>query len=277
MLQTSNSQIKTDFHFDWYQCTLRETSVEELVADCLTHFDMSSHEPIRGMNNYTHGVKIHRGDTTLLRAFWGGHNGDDPHVISTSDESRDVSQFLRAWHPEHDITRVDVREDYSAPDVWSELYGGLVAFAAENHVTTKLIGDYIDAKKGRTLELGSGQSITKLRLYEKGHECGHHDKDWVRLELQVMPKRKAARRFFASAPPDAFFGASRWSGKLYNELTALDVPRVVSGTHRAPTDDENTYKHLIKQYGPLLLRNFDKHGIQPTLDKLREDILNTRR
>lgn len=234
---------------------------------------MSSYEPIKGINSYTHGARVYRGDSTILKTFWGGHNGDDPHVLSTSESSRDVSQFLRSWHPEHDITRADVREDYSASDAWDILYQGLTTFASVNHITTNLIGDYLDAKRGRTLELGSKKSIVCLRLYEKGHESGHQNKDWVRLELQVRPKRKEARRFFSKAEPDAFFGASSWSGKLYHELTSLDVPRVAAGTIRAPTDDEKTYQHLIKQYGPLLLRFFERDGMQPTMDKLRDDIL----
>jgi hypothetical protein len=258
--------------FDWYQGTVKDGSADEVLGGLLGVWDMSSVESIRGQNSYEQGARVYRGDSTLARVYWGGVNGEDPHVISSSDSSPEVAQHLRAWHPEHHVTRIDVCEDYCGDGTWDLMYDGLTALASRHRIRTSIIGDYIEAQHGRTLYLGAPSSVVRCRLYEKGHESGHQDKTWVRLELQVKPKRVEAREYLAKAEPQAAFGCSGWSNELFGYLSDADIARIRAGSLYAPSDDERAYKHMIKQYGPLLTRLAASEGVEAVLGKLRRDL-----
>lgn len=260
--------------FDWYQATVRDGSADEVLAGLSRVWDLSSIESIRGQNSYTDGARVYRGDSTLARVYWGGQNGCDPHVISSSDSSPEVAQHLRAWHPEHHVTRVDVCEDYNGVGTWDLMYDGLTAFAAQFRLSTELRGDYLDAKKGRTLYLGAPSSVVRGRLYEKGHESGHSDKTWVRFELQVKPKRPAAREYMAKAQPHEAYGLSSWSSALYRYFSDDKIERIRAGTLHAPTDDQRAYQHMVKQYGPLLMRLAASEGVESVLGRLRRDLFS---
>lgn len=271
---TQNTNIPTSFAFDWYQATFYSVSAEVIINSLLGHYKLSSARPIKGQNSYTHGISISRGDDCIARVFWGGVNGNDPHVISTSHNSPGVSSFLRDNFPDHRVTRVDVCEDYTGDGTWDLLYTELERFALHKGLKLSQVGDYTRGENGRTLYVGSPKSIVYLRLYEKGHESGHSDKNWVRLEIVVRPKKAKAREHFASQPPQAFFGASAWSLELYGHLTSLSVPRVASGTIRQPSDDEKAYAHMVKQYGRVMGRLIATRGVDSVFESLRSDIMN---
>lgn len=271
-INTQNGRPKTEFCFDWYQATVYDASPDELIAGLLSHFDLSSVKSITGQNSYLYGAAVSRGDTCIARVFWGGVNGNDPHIISTSEEAISVAEYLRFWFPDHRVTRVDVCEDYTGSGTWDSLSEGIQAFALKKGLKINHVGDFARGENGRTIYIGSRQSITFLRLYEKGHESGHPDKNWVRLELVVKPKKAAAREHYSKAPPDDFFGASAWSRELYTYLTSLSVPRVVSGTVRAPSDDEKAYTFLIKQYSKVLGRLFELHGSEHMIKRIKSDV-----
>lgn len=268
-----NVQKTTEMAFDWYQCTIQDGSADEVIASILSHYELSSVRSINGQNSYLNGALIYRGDNKIARVYWGGVNGDDPHVISTSHEAVGISSFLRSWYPDHRVTRVDVCEDYTGDGTFDLIYAALEAFALKKNLQLKQIGDYTRGVNGRTLYVGSPSSVVYLRLYEKGIESGHPDKNWTRLEITVRPKKSTAREYFSKAPPVAFFGASAWSTELFTLLTALTVPRVVAGTVRVPTDDERSYNHMIKQYGPLLSRILTMHGEDYMKTKIINDII----
>lgn len=270
-----NNAIPTAFAFDWYQATISDASAEMVIGALLDHYDLSSSKPIKGQNSYLYGVSISRGDVCIARVFWGGVNGPEPHVVSTSHNAPGVSSLLRARFPNHRITRVDVCEDYTGEGTWDLLYSELERFALHKGLKLSQVGDYTRGESGRTLYVGSRQSVVYLRLYEKGHESGHPDKNWVRLEIVVRPKRSKARQYFASQPPEAFFGASAWSLQLYGHLTSLSVPRVVSGTIRAPTDDEKAFQHLIAQYTNVLGRLASARGVSFVLGSLHDAIIES--
>ena len=270
-----NNAIPSNFVFDWYQATFYDVSAETMINALLGHYDMSTAKPIKGQNSYLYGWSISRGDVCIARVFWGGVNGPYPHVISTSDSAPGVSSFLRDNFPDHRITRADVCEDYTGDGTWDLLYSELERFALHKGLKLSQVGDYTRGENGRTLYVGSPKSIVYLRLYEKGHESGHSDKNWVRLEIVVRPKKAKAREHFASQPPQAFFGASAWSLELYGHLTSLSVPRVVSGTVRAPSDDEKAFQHLISQYTNVLGRLASAKGVSFVLGQLENAIIES--
>lgn len=267
-------QKTTDMAFDWYQCTIQDGSADEVISSILSNWELSSVRSINGQNSYLNGAQIYRGSNIIARVYWGGVNGDDPHIISSSHEAIGVSSFLRSWYPDHRVTRVDVCEDYTGEGTFDLMYAALEAFGLKKNLQLKQIGDFSRGIAGRTLYVGSPSSVVYLRLYEKGIESGHPDKNWTRLEITVRPKKISAREYFSKAPPVAFFGASAWSMELFTLLTALEVPRVAAGTVRAPTDDERSYNHLIKQYGPLLSRLIELHGRDIMSTKIINDIMN---
>ena len=81
---------------------------------------------------------------------------------------------------------------------------------------------------------------------------------WVRLELQCRPT-KLQRAVAAQTDLVDFWGFSRWSAKVADDIFNLDVPRVNQVDWRDKSDAE-VLKWVGKQYGKLFQRRFSELG-----------------
>jgi hypothetical protein len=113
-------------------------------------------------------------------------------------------------------------------------------------------GDWEDfPEDGRTQYLGAPQSVTRVRLYEKGKQPEYRHlarSDWVRLEVQVRPL-KEAKASFNSVGPEVVWGASKWTRELAAKVLQEHVdPHPAGSTYRLE-DRERSLRWMCRQYG----------------------------
>lgn len=252
--------------FDWYQATLNAShdDVFSVMEKAYPHTDL---KPARPSNGYAHGAELVLGDLHLVRAMWGGVNGDgQTHCVASGSNSPRFADFARTSFPDHQVSRADVAIDFREEGSFSKLAKLLIGYAKGKRLKTATGGDWIKHQQGKTLYLGSRSSSAYLRLYEKGKQLDDlQNPHWTRCELEVKPGSKEGKTFLATATPEACWGAARWSMDIAALLGKSGIERAPVGTLYAPSDDERALKYLIKQYGPLLERIYHLCGDDWTL------------
>src|SRR5665811_2181912 len=149
---------------------------------------------------------------TVATVYAGGPNGA-PHAVATGLASEKFAAVVRRnWPNAQRVSRVDSRIDFGGAEsdsrTWDILYATVVAFARERGLATTIHGDFLGSgEAGRTLYVGSPKSEVRLRLYEKSKEVRAHSRtrsgsvvsDWVRVEVEVKPRKRTARQRAATA------------------------------------------------------------------------------
>ena len=193
---------------------------------------------------------------------WGGSHGERVMLEVKGEATGPVVALLREEWP-HRCTRVDSCADFDEAGVFARLYRACRKVKKRHSVMGGKAGDWDDfPEKGRTLYLGSTSSATRVRLYEKGKqpEYAHLVRpDWVRLEIQVRPK-KEAKSAFAALSPEEVWGASKWTSELHAQLLGGHVDPHPAGTVYRLTDDESSFEWMCKQYGAMLARQAEDCG-----------------
>jgi hypothetical protein len=175
----------------------------------------------------------------------------------------------------HSPTRLDTAIDWEEEGLFDSLAGGLIAFAQERRLAIMQVGDWIRGE-GRTLYLGSKDSVVRLVLYEKGYEQGcTHRPDWVRLEARIRPKGDARAHAMTFEPMDVF--ACGW---LTDALDAISFDHGLSkrsiGTVWRKSDTERARAALLKQYGAILSAWADDSGGWAELGEVLGESLQSR-
>lgn len=236
------------FRFDWYQATLNP-EVEPLAALRWAQF-LGESKPLRGMHGYEKGH-----DFGQVKIMFGGHSGKyGVHVIiHGGDACADVVQSFRTAFPDHRPSRVDVCMDFQSPHAWDKLSRLGMKAAGRHSIMTNTMGDWLQAKRGRTLYIGANQGVFKARIYEKGHEMRSKGKmpdaplDWVRLEFQIKPPRHS-RHDAATLTPDQFARASHWMAFICNNLQTADAQVVKLNTRRKTPEVVDSFEYMAAQY-----------------------------
>lgn len=178
----------------------------------------------KGRNSFKQGLRHESG----LVLQWGGQN-PLPHLHIQGDSSPLIAGLIRKhWPSSHKVSRADVCLDFDSASAWDRIYAIMVNISRELNITAQLIGAPVGLKNtGRTLYLGSPSSDVRVRLYEKGlKEIGEgrsESPNWVRLEIQVRPKKERKQRA-AALEPEGFWGMAQWSRRLVSEVTDTLVP-----------------------------------------------------
>jgi hypothetical protein len=194
---------------------------------------------------------------TRARLMWGGVN-PRPYLAGTGGDAPQIATFLRdlakanqeQWHT---VSRADVCLDFDAPGSFEKLTAIVEPIAREARCAVQFMGDPSpDALTGRTWYFGSPQSDTRVVIYEKGRKeiaegAEGVPEHWTRLELRVRP-RKERRHLCASLPPAEFFGLSRWTMKIAEEVGGSLVPFVPDESLRR-SSEEKAMDHVVRQYG----------------------------
>jgi DNA relaxase NicK len=171
------------------------------------------------------------------------------------ERSPEVVERLRSAFP-HRATRMDSCADFDAPGAFERLLGTCMAIKRRHRLKGKRDGDWEDFPElGRTQYLGTPQSVSMLRLYEKGKqpEYRHLERsEWVRAEIQVRPAKEAKTEFSMLSAVDVW-GASAWSRDLAGEILREHVDPHPAGTVWKKTGLERRLGFLCQQYGPTLL------------------------
>ena len=245
--QTPQKPSPLSFRFDWYQATL-DREVEPLQVLRWASF-FGSCSPGKSMHGYD---TCH--DFGQFKILYGGHSGQwGVHVIiHGGDSCPGIVESFRSAFPSHRPSRIDVCLDFQGPGAWDDLYQLVTLTAGRFGVDSKLYGDFINAKTGRTIYLGTKNSTHRCRLYEKGHELrskGILDAplDLVRLELQVSPS-SISRASAAILTPDQVARSTKWTSFLCDTLRTVSAPTVNLTTRKKKPDAVDSFEHMCAQY-----------------------------
>lgn len=239
--------------FDYYSAGV-DTSPDHVLGVLLQSFNFASLDDARPTNGYERAKALTEGDRSVCTVQWGGNTGEAVQVKASGDSSPDVACVVRReFGDSHRVQRADVRGDYCEDDVWRVLTEWGIHIAKKHRCRTSTSGDWVQGVQGRTLYIGSRQSVAYLRIYEKGKQIGG-DPDHVRVELECKPKGAIAGYVAAKLQPLEFWGASLWSQDFSELLLEQRMERIKLGTVWKPSDDERAFQHMLKQYGPVMAR-----------------------
>jgi len=181
----------------------------------------------------------------------------------------------------------DIAEDYSEPGVWETMSDYGLHLAEQFALKIDQRGDWNrDDKmaKGRTLYVGSRQSLAYLRIYEKGKEKAVRsggeitDPDHVRAEAEIKPQNMVQGYALASLEPREYWRCSPWLNQYSTILFQKNMDRIRLWTVTKESDDDMAFAYMLKQYGAVLARQIAANGndyvmakiIQATHGKLKD-------
>ena len=244
----NEKEENNSFRFDWYQATLNP-EVEPLQALRWAQF-LGESKPMKAMHGYD---KAH--DFGQIKILYGGHSGKyGVHVIiHGGDACHPLVDSFRAAFPDHRPSRMDVCMDFRASNAWSAVSQVGRRSASKFDIQTTTQGDWLEAKRGRTLYIGGRKSIFRARIYEKGHEMRAKGKmpeaplDWVRLEFQVRPPRHN-RHLAATLTADQVARSGQWTTFICNSLGTIRVPVVKMNTRRPQPVVVDSFETMAAQY-----------------------------
>ncbi len=253
--------------FDWYQATVNEHPI--LLAESLQNLlaQGGQIQEGRGQNGYRQSLAILKADGDVAATvLCGGNDGASPNARASGEGAPAFAEALREHWPVHRVTRVDSAADMVGTVPYESLEGNCRRVAKAHRIKgLSYVPD--DLSDGRTYQIGAPSSNVKARLYEKTaeqrkalpeHLHAEVPDEWVRLELQVMP-RKEAGYVVATLEPAQVWGCSPWAWELARQLFSLEVSRVEMRGGRE-TNHQRAYRFMLQQYGATLRRMFADLG-----------------
>lgn len=239
--------------FDGYSATTTAANYQQLASLFGPGFTLQE-----GKGFHTFGSRLSFKDATggeVGSVSWGGKQADRAMIEVKGEHSPRVVEGLRSAFP-HRATRLDSCADFDAPGAFDALLGHVLGVKQRHRLIGERQGDWEDfPERGRTQYLGSRQSVTRLRLYEKGRqpEYVHLSRpDWVRAEIQVRPA-KEAKTHFSSLSPVEVWGASGWTKELAALILQDHIDAHPAGTTWRKTSLEKRLEWVCTQAGPTLL------------------------
>jgi len=245
--------------FDAYSATTTEARQDDMLSVLAAGAGIGAFHKVReGRGFHTFGQRLGVSDesgTEWASVMWGGKQGSRVMIEVKGEHSPKVVEALRSRFP-HRCTRVDACADFDAPGAFERLLAACQQVKARHRIIGGKAGDWDDFPElGRTLYLGSRQSPTRLRLYEKGKqsEYAHLARpDWTRIEAQVRPA-KEAKDAFSKLSAVEVWGASRWTRELAASVLQEHVDPHPAGTTYRLTEREQALGWMCRQYGAHLV------------------------
>lgn len=189
---------------DWMTATWEPAHLDfrpfELVTELLKDaFGGVLCESVNGMFGYESGLRFYvpyEGKALHVGRFdFGGthHGGRVRLDISGAGCSRvkdwPFLQFFIEKQINCKLTRVDLAVDmlngeYTVEDAVNWYQAGDFNAGGRNP-RHSLVGDWLDPRHGRTLEIGRRENGKMLRCYEKGRQLGDQSSNWTRFEVEI--------------------------------------------------------------------------------------------
>lgn len=246
--------------FDGYSATTQAANPYQLAELFGSGFEQSQG---RGFHNFGHRLAFKDSSGSEVGSvMWGGKQADRSMIEVKGEQSPRVVEALRSRYP-HRTTRVDSCADFDRPGAFERLLGACMAVKRRHRLVGERQGDWEDfPERGRTQYLGSRQSVTRLRLYEKGKqpEYLHLSRpEWVRAEVQVRPAKEAKTTFSALSPVEVW-GASTWTRELAGEILSDHIDPHPAGTVYKKTSLDQRLHWLCRQYGGTLMELYAEVG-----------------
>lgn len=253
--------------FDWYSASI-DRPVDEVICRLRSEYPHLSLEIARPKNGYTHADKLvdQAGDTIATLMYGGSAQGTKVNVFSTGTHAHKFAEVIRVLYPQHELVRADVAIDFDESGAWQSLVSHGLMVSRRAKIKNRYVGpaDAImsDASPdGRTLYVGSRQSVSMVRVYEKGKKDDPDRPDWVRAEFEFKPKGAVDRERFALATPAQIVSSTPVGRAFFETLVgSVEVLPVPAGKLRAKTDHERSMAALRRQYGKTLLVELERCG-----------------
>lgn len=268
---------------DWYQATIPASSVT--VREWLASACEASWTACPPRWGYETGSRLEGPDGPLCTILEGGRN-PLPHVVTSGATSDGMYRVIRDGFPDHRVSRIDVRLDLDeGAGTFEKLLSVCMDVAHEHGLSHTEMGDWIEARRGRTLYLGAPQSRVRIRLYEKGLERvaagvidrGSVSESWCRLELQLRPQGSLAKARVARMHPEDAWGSSPGAADLLRRVTGQMVARSPIQERLMPTDLRQRLA-AVRQYGAILEKWAEELGGWAFLGtQLRDELDKQRR
>lgn len=262
------SLLNNSLFFDYYSAGV-DVSADKIITAFRLDFPHVCLERGKARNGYLFSDLLVNpaGETVLTLLHGGVTQGTKVNCTATGIHSESFAVWLRSTFPEHELIRADVALDFNEGGAWASLsqWGIKISnmFSLKSNymgVPHKETDDCHDCA-GRTLYIGSRQSVGMLRLYEKGKKDNPDHPDWVRAELEFKPKGTEQRLAYAKASKAEIVHAIRWSSRFFEVIGSDSVARPCSpGTVRAKTDSERALEHAKAQYYRLFADKLESLG-----------------
>lgn len=278
--------------WDYYSATIWERSSSDVIAalrPALPQITRIEHEKATQPGYEWQERGVDRFDKTVLLVFGGGHNGY-PHVRATGERAEAVVPVLRHAYPAHSVSRCDSAIDLRGEGCFDHLVDEGLEVVRDFGVKWDVRGDWREPSErepsGRTFYIGSRQSTSFVRVYEKGLKelAGYlvvpgvepPSPHWVRVEVELKPQTREARRRAARLDKFAVWGCSAASRDMLRRVSSLDVERIFMREHRE-SDARRTIRYVAAQYGNAFLELCDELGEAGALEFLLTAIEDAKR
>ena len=249
--------------FDWYGCSL-DHNPDLVMTDLLVSYPHGTWEVVKPKNGYTDAMSLLLPDLSVAATLWwgGSSQGSAVYAYASGSNAHTFASVIRSLYPVHRLVRADIAVDFNESGAWVSL-NSLAHNLYKNkfvrkspHYVGELGMEAVDSPdvKGRTIYLGSRQSVHMARFYEKGKKDNPSLPDWVRVEVEFKP-RDDARYAYASATPAECLAATRLGSELLRVLLNTSALRPCpAGAVRSLTDFERSANALVSQWSPFIRR-----------------------
>lgn len=261
--------------FDWYSCGV-DADYSTIKDRLSSHYKSLDYDwvSVNPKNGYLYSLRLlDASGARVCQLSWGGdHVGTMTMVESSGAACHAFVSILRYEFPEHRINRIDIAVDYDEPAAWQSLYnlGRVTALECfRRPLKQEFIGEPEselsppNPARGRTLYVGSRQSVGYLRIYEKGIKEGL-SVDWVRVEYEFKPQDSLARMMYATATPAQIMTSTSLGEFVLRQLLGVRAVRPCPpGTVRSLADRERSLRAFQRQWLPFLKSELERVGGSP--------------
>lgn len=258
--------------FDWFSCGV-ECSFPHLLVLLERTLENVDFQEITPRSGYAQAFKVAATGISFIAMFGGSNVGTRMMLQASGGDAEPFrSWFLSVFAQDEGslakydpvLIRADVAVDFDEPGVYADLTSVLIGVAESHRLKKACLGDWIAPSdpKGRTLYIGSRQSPVMARLYEKGKTLVDVRPDLARLELEIKPKRIAARRQYVTLSARDLVFCNAWTTALFVALSGVsyESSALPPGTVHRDTDHERAFAHLVKQYRSTIKKELDLRG-----------------
>jgi len=267
-------KLSKSLFLDWYQCSfsLKDINPQDLAYSIASNYGCVIERSDAVQRPYkmchavvSHETRAYKKPTTYATIHHGGHN-ERFLVRFSSDRAISGSQFLRQYHPDHIVSRLDVALDFDASAGFEKMVSWFVDYAKKNKLKTSQAGDWLNAVGGRTLYIGSRQSLVYIRIYEKGIEQidkklnVHASPDWYRVEFEIKPQTADGKRLFSTITPEDALNCSPIMREFKERIMNKMADPISISAVRSRTGQDSAFRHMRYQYGKILETHLEESG-----------------
>jgi hypothetical protein len=203
--------------------------------------------PGKGLQGWSESVQLFDWEGYKVGQVYFGGDRTDVHVISTSSvaqKTRPLVSSLFGAKTSRVDTRVDTLTSYE--DLEAMLRDAVGSKATLRSIHSEKAGK----STGRTLYLGSPQSMVQVRLYEKHLESpGQYEDGTNRVEVQLRPPSRAKATVSTWTPAETFC-ATKLTRRVAKGLGSDVSHPATMQKDRGTPDLERTMQYMALQYGP---------------------------